>query len=754
MGWRYSIIGVLAVVLIPPWSLADDDPAAFGSDDPAAVGDDDPAAFGSDAPAAAEQTESVDEGSVFGSDDPFADDAPAAAAQTENGEDGSVFTEEWPDAVSESELLQYEPCGYRPEVAVRFGWWGVNNEGSPTRIGEYQSLDSSGFYDVDGIVSDGCRTYDFSATSTSNDSAQVDIDFYSPGLSVDFEYDSLLHRSEHDMLNGFDEVTDPSPDPRFQKTDNIAVDDDLAVRVQELRANFKGRVANNIRWRLNLWGRRKQGRRQVTALNHECGAQCHIQSEAQRIDWLIMEIQPVIEARFGAVTAEYSRTMRSFNQNDSAVSRTYGFGPGNFLNPLNQHAYAVVPENFTQIDRLKLGVDLTENTHFYANLLVGDTESKHIQMHRRFYGYDLRMTNTTVEGLQVTGFAKRYVEKNELPGIFPDEDEFAAGERPSDEARHPVDRQITKAGIKGRWKPLRRIYSSSGLALTGGYEYRSIDRQFTTFPIMGSGDLPDTPEFTFTQQTTISNMFFVGASERWSACFDTFVRYKMWSIDNPLLGVREHDEVSVNTALNTSLPTQRDLVEIGGTWSPTHNFLLSTTFGIDLSSHHSDAVNFEEDSFPITFTVWYAPTYKWSMSGGLGFFSNWIDQEITMGNDHNGRGQDVVMADYNGETTLVNIGSTYAFTDCFTVTGAAEWVRGSNTWLLPSPAGADWSALPGFSNVVVETTRLSAGIDYWLGEGVSCYFRYIYYDYDGKSSTEISNSGTSHMFLGGFTVVL
>ena len=39
---------------------------------------------------------------------------------------------------------------------------------------------------------------------------------------------------------------------------------------------------------------------------------CHVLSQGQTIDWLTMEIQPVLEAKFENVTVEYSRTMRSF----------------------------------------------------------------------------------------------------------------------------------------------------------------------------------------------------------------------------------------------------------------------------------------------------------------------------------------------------------------------------------------------------------------------------------------------------------
>ena len=47
-------------------------------------------------------------------------------------------------------------------------------------------------------------------------------------------------------------------------------------------------------------------------------------SKGQRVDWLTMDIEPVIAARLTDwLTIEYSRTMRSFDQDDQVV--TNGF---------------------------------------------------------------------------------------------------------------------------------------------------------------------------------------------------------------------------------------------------------------------------------------------------------------------------------------------------------------------------------------------------------------------------------------------
>ena len=43
---------------------------------------------------------------------------------------------------------------------------------------------------------------------------------------------------------------------------------DYALRVQQLRDHFKGNLASNVRWRLNVWGMQKQGERQANATQH------------------------------------------------------------------------------------------------------------------------------------------------------------------------------------------------------------------------------------------------------------------------------------------------------------------------------------------------------------------------------------------------------------------------------------------------------------------------------------------------------
>ncbi|KKK63966.1 hypothetical protein LCGC14_2988960, partial [marine sediment metagenome] len=209
------------------------------------------------------------------------------------------------------------------------------------------------------------------------------------------------------------------------------------------------------------------------------------------------------------------------------------------------------------------------------------------------------------------------------------------------------------------------------------------------------------------------------------------------------------------TALNTNQPRHEDVIQLGGTWTPSDNFLISAWVGIESASHSSSAADFDEEDYPIVFTVWYAPTRRWSLSGGLAFYSNWIDQDITFGNLHtSSRGdepQDTQPVNYTGRAYVVNLGAAYACTDRLNLTGGFEFVRGENAWSTSSPEGADWSTLGSFSDVRTETTRFWLGTNYELREGISCYLYYNYYDWNDDAGN--GESGTANMFLGGLAAV-
>ena len=416
------------------------------------------------------------------------------------------------------------------ESAALFGWWGTSTDGSPTKIGEYQSLEPSPFWDIETISSNGMRTLDMVLSGLDNEANDGRVNYYSPEVSAKVNYQRYIRQFEHDPLTGYDldNPVPPGPDDNVVSED-LNVGQDYAIRVQEFDARFKGQLTDNLKWRLNLWGQRKFGERQTNAVAH-CfninapapaganGNTCHVVSQGQSIDWLTMEIQPAVEAKFEYATVEYSRTMRSFGQDDEVVTRQYtrfNFNTpaaSGFLGPA--YNYAMVPESTTYIDRLKVGATLTDSNQLYANLYTGDTKNEFRGTHRSLGGYDLRLINSAFDQTTFTGYVSRYDEDNELPLTFLNAPPLSpANNYDQTSLRHPVEYGRTCAGIKGSWQPYgdRHSYDSygwgDGTSLAGGYEYYQLERDYATYA---------TTPLPFTQPDTITHKIEFGPSTRWS----------------------------------------------------------------------------------------------------------------------------------------------------------------------------------------------------------------------------------------------
>lgn len=705
--------------------------------------------------------------------------------------------------------LQRTP--YQPWLAARFGWWGVSTSGSKAGIGEWLEPESGPFWDVDTLITDGWSTTNFFATGTTSDDTQIGLNFYGgPGLSLDFDYDRYIHNLPHNPLGGlpvgplgmppaggFYNPPLPSPTPGYTLFgEDLTVDSDYAIRVQELKADFHGDLTENISWGLNLWGMRKTGTRQANSTQH-CvqglaagNSTCHVVSQGQRIDWLTMEIEPVIEARFGWLTVEYSRTMRTFQQDDQLVYNDFTSFSSNYgLQGVG--AYAYVPENFTQIDRIKLHGDLTQNTQMYVLGTIGNTRNEFRDSDRRFGGIDARITNNTFEGLTLTAYGKTYSQDtawdNEaLDTRYPAQaGDWLEANPPQDMYNTasygpliytpPVNRRFTDIGFKARWRPfLCSGTPISRLAVTGGYEYGEIERSNAIYNIRGLNDVTDT--YYFTQPNTFENNFFIGLQHKWSATFDSYIRYRMITSEYPLVGITERQEASLNAAINSNLPEHVDRVEIGGTWTPSDTLLVNGTFWLENSFNRSDIVQFDEDSYPIVISAWWSPSCKWSFNGGYATFSDWINQDITLGNEKGElvpppRGGQQLNAwtspwGYTGRSDVLNLGATYLATSRTRLTTGFEYVRGYNYFNAPGANPADppianadpppatidvYTDLPGYSAVRINTYRATAGVDYEWTDNWNVYFRYNLIDYDDIAQGELS--GIAHMFLGGVSAV-
>lgn len=721
------------------------------------------------------------------------------------------------------------------DVNGRFGWWGVASSGSPTKVGEFQSLDSSPFWDIDGLLTDGDRTLDFTATGTDNEGTQGRLYLFGPKLTVKADYERFFRRLDRrgievpgpapfggTIFENFDPNSGSTSAQRVLNSDVLSPGQDYAIRVQEFKTNFKGTVTEDLKWRLNVWGLDKEGFRQASKLGHcftessiapgqPTGSRCHLLAQPQHIDWRTTEVEPVIEAKLGPITAEYSRTMRAFNQNDQVVTRLYTQSHDGWPVTGVDVPYDVFVDNFTQIDRLKLSCDVTEHDHFYAYMYVGDTENQYRDTHRFFNGFDLRWTNDRAENFKWTAYAKKSREDGQLPATFPEAPLTQGGDTIAD-YYHPINYDRTAAGLKSQWKPFASGWPAArGFALSGGYEWARLDRKYAVYEAedarwvsaLGPPEVSDTWEFE--QPDTVTNAMNVTASMRWSARLDTFLRYKYANIHNPLFGFR-----ATNGEVNTNQPDQVNLVEIGGTWMPASNFLVTATVGVEARNNRTEfdnlgqafavlhsnprEIGFDELSYPIVVSAWYAPSSKWSLTGGYANFNNWIDQTITLGdlfgdNLLNTTGATVPNGSpppnfigardyfepdafqsrwrYGGQAQVINLGATYACSERVRLTGGYEYTWGHNRILaVPSPASAydpsdttapptvitpDWTLIPSLSDVVVQTNRVTAGVDYLVRRRITMFFRYSFFDYADLAGT--GNSGQVHGVLGGFSAL-
>ncbi|MFV1966383.1 MAG: hypothetical protein ACC628_13250 [Pirellulaceae bacterium] len=645
---------------------------------------------------------------------------------------------------NEPAFLTQRPSPYRSRVALRFGWWNTITEGSPTKVGEYQSLDSAPFYDLDSLHSDGVRTIDLFATGLNNEDSQAGLDYFGPWLSAHTDFQRYLRRRDHDPLSNFAALQSGEE----LVSEDLNVGEDYATRIQNLKVNFKGRLTKNTKFRVNFHMLRKKGERQVNTVQHgaavgqgnfDCQA-CHVRSQRQQIDWLTLRVEPAVEAKIGPIRAEYSRPMRFFSQNDQIVTANYGdfhiYGFG-------EETYAVVPETYSQFDRLKLSADLTHNTRFYANLKRGETKNRLRQTRRKYQGFDLRLTNETWDGLTLTGYATLQEQRNQdLPFFLPEEETALAVPTalvPPYGIRRPIDYFRRTMGTEANWRPFRYGSTLRGFSLTAGWEQGAINRRFAEYVIQ---DLDNPPGTVVDEDYSLYSSFHARSSLRWSPNLNTYVRYRLRATEDPLFAVNRYEGYT-----NTSLPTLENLVEIGGTLVLASNFLAMATAGFDNRQHHSDVAHFEEDNYPMTFTLSYAPTPEWSLSAGYGIYSNWIDQDITFPSDDPVSVGDTQLWNYGGRGRVLSLGGSYAWAPRLTFSGATQlvWTRDAFDPL------ADWPDLPSYSEVNVNRTRVTGGVDWLVRERISTYLRYVYEDYEDK--TQAFNSGTAHMFLSGFSGV-
>jgi hypothetical protein len=634
---------------------------------------------------------------------------------------------------------------FRPIFAGRFGWWFTDSSGSPNKVAEYEGLGASPFVDLDGLFSDRTRTVNVSATNLDDESSRVGLNYFKDRHKVDLDYQRYPHRLDHDPLRNMGDMGSGQEVIR----EDLNVGEDYAVRVEEIRAAFKGKLTDNVTARLNFHSLRKYGERQAVGMQHCFGelptipnpnpaipANCHVVSQRQVIDWQTVKVEPVIEAKLGPIRAEYSRPMRFFGQDDQIVTHQFWeLGP-HF--PVDRN-YDFVPDTVSQTDRFKLSVDLGGQTDLYARLSAGDTENRFRQTHRNDQVYDVRLTNRSVDGLTLTGFVAVNRQKNQLPPFLLPEEALELSVPnawlPPYGLGHPIDYMRTTAGVETSWRPFANGYGK-GLLLTAGWEQGWLQRKFAEYYI-------EDPQIIIAQEHTPITAWHLGASMKFSPRLDGYLRYKQRAVQDPLFGVNQYEG-----ATNTSLPEDDQLVEIGGTVRPSTNFSVNATVGVDNRTHRSEIADFDETSFPVTVSAWYAPTQKWSLSAGCGLYSSRLGQDILFPSDAPIlETWDRSRWEYVGRFRVLSFGAAYAWTQKVSLSGGLEFVNGKDAVDPLQP----WPDLTDYFDVVVDRTRVTAGVDWRLRERISAYFRYRFEEYVDRSADY--NSGTVHMTLLGLSAV-
>ncbi len=657
------------------------------------------------------------------------------------------------------------PPVYQANGALRFGYWAIGNSGSLQKTGEYQDLHSAPFWDVDTVMSDGCRTWDIAISGLDEEANDARIHYYGPEGKAKIDFQRFIHRLDHDPIQGYDLAPGQVPPATSDGNviaDDLNVGDNYAIRVQELDSKFQGKLTSDINWKMNVWSLRKFGERQENATAHcfnvnapappgATGNTCHVLSQRQAIDWTTVEVQPGLEAKLGAVTFEYTHTLRTFGQDDEMIDRQYSRFNFNLpaasaqLGP--DYTYALVPESTTNIDRLKIGAQLTDENQFYSNIYYGDTSNEFRGIDRYYNGYDLRLTNTAIDDVRITGYASRYEENTTFPSSFLSGAPYSSPDTYDETSLvHDIDYTRTRAGVKSSWQPYgdrgprcTNYGLFEGTTIASGYEYYLLERDYATY---------ETSQGTYTQLDTVTNQIEFGPSTRWSRSLETFARYRVKFVQDPLIGVSEY-----SGRFNTNQPEQMHITDVGCTWTPTANFMTTSQVSIVNSWNDSQYANFSENNYPMSFTAWWAPTCRLSFTGGYAYSSNWIDQDITLGTPSEAPPPVVSETSrwaYAGQNHLISFSGHYAWSEHVQLMSGYEYDRGTNTFVVPpSTAGADWSLLSSLADVIVETQRVTVGIDWQPMSRTNLYFRYVYYDYNDISSSLYS--GTSNMFLAGAT---
>ena len=360
------------------------------------------------------------------------------------------------------------------------------------------------------------------------------------------------------------------------------------------------------------------------------------------------------------------------------------------------YPYAIVPSSILQMDRVKLSVDLTERLKLYSYLYNGLMTNLDRDTNNQFGGFDFRMIETLKNGMTGTAYLKLYENRSQLPPYLLPEEGSSLGL-----IRHPINYTRWWAGLDGQWFPFRDSPTFwQGMSLRANYEYHQIDYQYATYPTDVTSGYVVAPTVTnsvvtnpyFTQPTTYINKFELAQRMRWTTGVNSFARYRFTVTQNPMYGM-----TPLSGVLNTNTPTSEQFIEVGGSWAPRPNLLFSAQGSVQTMWLYSKYTNGAATNYPLTFTAWYAPTPKWSLSAGYNYYSSWINQDITMGY----RGLDEpppaesLRMGFKGQTSVVNVGGRYAYSEKLSLNAGIFFTDGLNVFTVPqSQTGATGRRCP------------------------------------------------------------
>jgi hypothetical protein len=700
-----------------------------------------------------------------------------------------------------------DDCDPVADFIARVGAWGVHQSGSPIKVDEYQSPNSSPFWNADGIWSNGDRTVDYSLTGSDNDTSDARVHYFGQNVEADIDYERFDHQLDSHVYNGFNfrgnnTVTKgtSAANAIVYSDDNRAPGQDFAIRVQEFKANFKGNITDNLKWRVNVFGMDKEGDRQANSFTH-CSAgalngstvppggtgatnasplnsQCHVVNQSQHIDWQTTEVTPALELRMGCDTyLEYSHTIRAFTADDQAVTYNYHTNvssvslnpaaniPANSLTTLA--GLGIVPDSQTQMDHLKFSTKIGAATDVYLLGYDGYNEDLLRSTYRDFNGADLRITNRSLDTLTVTGFGKYYREESTSPLYplsptpTPANDFYQEPGLGSFPLGAQINREIHTFGVNCRWRPYEGETCTyrGNMSIVGGYEYSTLLRENAGDTLLAGG--PNTfvdPTGLFLQPNSNKNTFFVGVEEKWSKALSSYIRYKYIHTEYPLYGITPDQGTSNRTELDSSLPTQENRVEIGSTWTPADNLMINATLYVENAMSNAPYVNWTSNSVPFTLSAWYAPSTVWSFNAGAAVMDGYINQDVNLGNLNAVPGTAIpgLPWKFTSAADVFDLGARFAATEKLSFNGELEYVHGLNGSSAfvnpltqignPLPAGSPTTPyqIGTYSNVLMQSFRFGLGADYLVRPNITTYARYNYYNYGDDTGT---TSGQVNMFL-------